>query len=106
MNFPFLILPKIINRKGLKLFEFRQLQHLLEILFYRASDFESIKVQKNLGFAWFWRFGDGLAKTGQTLQTSSSLQLGMFPKFTNRKKRYLAGDPLDFTEKAQLVCEI
>jgi hypothetical protein len=53
MNFPFLILPKIINPKGLKLFEFRQLQHLLEILFYGASDFESSLFNKNWGWLGF-----------------------------------------------------
>jgi hypothetical protein len=50
MNFPFLIQPKIKNPNGLKLFEFRQLQHLLEILFYRASDFESRLFNKT----WNW----------------------------------------------------
>jgi hypothetical protein len=28
------------------------------------------------------------------------------PQLTNRKTRYLGGDPLDFTQKAQLTCQL
>ena len=70
MNFPFLMLPKIINDKLLELFDFRQLEHLLEILFYCSSDFESRKFKKSRG----WQGFGGLevlwpkrAKPGQVL---------------------------------------
>jgi hypothetical protein len=63
-------------------------------------------VQEKLGLAWFWWFGDAPAKTGQSLPTSSSLQLCKFRNFTNSKTRYLKGDPLDFTQKAPNVCEL
>jgi hypothetical protein len=43
---------------------------------------------------------------GQTLPTSSFLQLCKFRNLTNSKKRYLEGDPLDFTQKAPIVCEL
>jgi hypothetical protein len=43
------------------------MQHLLEILFYCASDFESRKVQEKSGLALFWWFGADMAKTGQLL---------------------------------------
>jgi hypothetical protein len=75
MNFTFLMLPKILKHKLLELFEFRQLHHLLEILFYCSSDFESRKVQEKSGLAWFWWFGGSMAKTGETMPTSSFLQL-------------------------------
>jgi hypothetical protein len=45
MNFVFLKLPNILNHKRLELFEFRQVQHILEIMFYYLFDFESKKVQ-------------------------------------------------------------
>src|SRR5579871_1334569 len=106
MNFPSLKLPKNINHKRHEFFEFRQLQHLLEILLYCTCNFESIKVQEKSGLALFWRSGGATAKTGQTGPTSSSLQLCKFRDFTNSKKRYLRGDPLDFTQKAPLVCEL
>jgi hypothetical protein len=48
-------------------------QHLLEMLFYYLGDFESKQVQKNLG-AWFWWSGGAIAKTGQSLPTSSFLK--------------------------------
>ena len=67
MNFSSLILPKIVNHKRHELFEFRQMQHLLEILFYYVSDFESRKVQEKSGLGLFWRFRDAMAKTGQLL---------------------------------------
>ena len=106
MKFSFLKLPKIINHKLLELFEFHQLQHLLEILFYCSSDFESGKVQEKSGLAWFWWFGGAMAKTGQTLPTSSFLQLCMVRTLTNSKMRHLKGDPLDYTKKAPLVREL
>jgi hypothetical protein len=43
---------------------------------------------------------------GQTLPTSSFLQLCKFRNLTNSKTRYLKGDPLDFTQKAPIVCEL
>jgi hypothetical protein len=49
MNLVFLILPKIINNKRLELFEVRQVQHLLEIMFYYPYDFDFPKVQEKLG---------------------------------------------------------
>jgi hypothetical protein len=49
MKLLFLILPKIINNKRLELFEFRQVQHLLEIMFYYPYDFDSKNVQEKLG---------------------------------------------------------
>jgi hypothetical protein len=67
MNFCSLILPKIVNHKRHELFGFRQMQHLLEILFYCASDFESRKVQEKSGLTLFWWFGGAMAKTGQLL---------------------------------------
>jgi hypothetical protein len=88
----------MINHRWLEFFEFRQLQHLLEILFYYLTDLESRKVQEKMGLVWFWEFGGPMAKTGQTVQTSSFLQLCIFPTVTNSKKRYLKGDPLDFTQ--------
>jgi hypothetical protein len=106
MNLSFLIPPKMIKHKGLDVFEFRQLQYLLEILFYCTGDFESRKVEEKLGLAWFWWFGGAMAKTGQTLPTSLSLQLCKSPNFTNSKKRYLKGDPLDLTQKALLFHEL
>ena len=96
----------MINHKHLDVLEFRQLQYLLEILFYCTSDLESRKVQEKLGLTWFWWFGGAMAKTGQTGPTSSSLQLCKFRDYTNSKTRYLTGDPLDFTQKTQLVCEL
>ena len=96
----------MINLKRLELFEFHQLQHILEILLYGASDFESRKVHEKLGLAWFWWFGGAMAKTGQTLSTSLSLQLCKFPNFTNSKKRYLKGDQLHLTQKAPPVHEL
>jgi hypothetical protein len=67
MNFPSLKLPKMINQKRHEFFEFRQLQHLLEILFYCTSDFGVKK-------SWGWRCFGGLevlrpkrAKPGQLL---------------------------------------
>jgi hypothetical protein len=104
MNFLFLILPKIINHKRLELFEFRQVQHLLEMTFYYPFDFESKKVQEKLGLVLV--FGDAMAKSGQTLSTSSFLQLSKFRNFTNSKTKYLKGDPLNFTEKAPIICEL
>src|SRR5579871_4139242 len=106
MNFSFLKLPKIINNKLLVLFELRQLQHLLEILFYCSSDFESRRVQEKLRLAWFWWFGGAMAKTGQTLPTSPFLQLCKCRNLTNSKKRHLKCDPLEFTQKAPLVREL
>jgi hypothetical protein len=106
MNSLFLILPKIINHRRLELFEFRQVQHLLEIFFYYPGDFESKQVQEKLGLAWFWWFGGAMTETGQSLPTSSVLQLCKFRNFTNSKTRYLKGDQLDFTQKAPLVCEL
>src|SRR5579871_2366145 len=106
MNFPSLILSKIINHKRHEFFESRQLQHLLEIFFYSFSDFEPRKVVEKSGLAWFWWFGGAMAKTDQTGPTSSSLQLCKFRDFTNSKPRYLRGDPLVFTQKAPLVCEL
>ena len=106
MNFPSLILPKIINHKRHEFFESRRMQQLLEILFYCLCDFESRKVQEKSGLARFWWFGGAMAKTGQTGPTSSSLQLCKFRDFTNSKTRYLRGDPLVFTQKAPLVCEL
>ena len=96
----------MINHRWLEFFEFRQLQHLLEILFHYPTDFESRKVQKKLGLAWFWEFGVPMAKTGQTLRISSFLQLCKFPNLNNSKMRYLKGDPLDFTQKAPLDGEL
>ena len=43
------------------------MQHLLEISFYCASDFESRKVQEKSRLAMFWWFGGAMAKTGQLL---------------------------------------
>jgi hypothetical protein len=106
MNFLFLILPKIINHRQFELFEFRQVQHLLEIFFYYPGEYELKKVQEKLGLAWFWRFGGAVAKTGQSLPTSSFLQLCKFQNLTNKKTRYLKGDPHDFTQKAPLVGEL
>ena len=106
MNFPFLKIPKVINHKLLVFFEFRQLQHLLEILLYSSSDFECGKVQEKLRLAWLWWFGGAMAKTGQTLPRSSFLQLCKFRKLTNSKTIHLKGDPLDFTQKAPLVPEL
>jgi hypothetical protein len=102
MNFPYLKLPKIINHKRHEFFEFRQLQHLLKIFF----TVQVILSQEKSGLALFWRFGGAMAKTGQTGPTSSSLLLCKFRHFTNSKTRYLRGDPLDFTQKAPLVCEL
>jgi hypothetical protein len=82
------------------------LQHLLKILFYYATDCESRKVHEKLGLAWFWEFGVPMTKMCQTLRTSSFLQLCKFPNLTNSKKRYLKGDPLDFTQKAPLILEL
>jgi hypothetical protein len=96
----------MINHRWLEFFEFHQLQHLFKILFYYATDFESRKVHEKLGLAWFWEFGVPRAKTGQTLRTSSFLQLCKFANLSNSKKRYLKGDPLDFTQKAPLVLEL
>jgi hypothetical protein len=62
--------------------------------------------QEKSGLALFWWFGVAMAKTGQTGPTSSSLQLCKFRDFTNSKTEYLRGDPLDFTQKAPLVCEL
>jgi hypothetical protein len=62
MNFVFLILPKIMNHRRIELFDFRQAQHLLEILFYHAKDFDSKTVQEKLGLAWFWLFAGAMAK--------------------------------------------
>ena len=106
MNFPSLKLPKILNHKRHEFFEFRQLQHLLEILFYCSSDFESRNVQEKLRLAWFWWFGGAMAKTGQTLPSSSFLQLCKFRNMTNSKMGHLKGDPLDFNQKAPLVREL
>jgi hypothetical protein len=106
MNFPSLTLSKIINHKRYELFEFRQLQHVIEILSYCANDFESRKVLGMSGLALFWWFGGAMPKTGQTGPTSSPLKLCKLRDFTNSKKRYLRGDPLDFTQKAPLVCEL
>src|SRR5579871_860151 len=106
MNFPSLILPKIINHKRHEFFDSRQMQHLLEILFYCLRDFESRKVHEKSGLARFWWFGGAMAKTGQTGPTSSSLQVCKFRNFTKSKTRYLRGDPLVFTQKAPLVCEL
>jgi hypothetical protein len=36
---------------------------------------------------------------------STSSQVQKFRKLTNSKTRSLKGDPLDFTQKAQIVCE-
>jgi hypothetical protein len=36
--------------------------HLLEILFYYASDFDSKKVQEKFGLVWFYWFGGAMAK--------------------------------------------
>jgi hypothetical protein len=105
MNFLFLILPKIINHKRLELFEFRQLEHVLKISFYCGSDFDSRKVQAKLGLARFCWFGGVVAKMGQTLSSSSFLQICEFRIITNSKTRYLKGDPLGFTQKAPLVGE-
>src|SRR5579871_3429367 len=99
MNFPSLILPKIINHIRHEFLESRQMQHLLEILFYCLSDFESRKVQEKSAMTRFWWFGGAVAKTGQTGPTSSSLQLCKFRDFTNSKTRYLRVDPLVFTQK-------
>jgi hypothetical protein len=46
----------MINHKPLDLFEFRKLQHLLKILSYCTSDFESRKVQGS----WDWHGFGGL----------------------------------------------
>jgi hypothetical protein len=81
-------------------------QHLLEILFYNPGDFQWKQVHVKLGLAWFWWFGGVMAKTGQFLPTSSFLQLCKFLNMTNCKARRLKGDPLDFTQKAPLVCEL
>ena len=106
MNFLFLILPKIIFHKRFELFEYRQLQHLLEILFYCKNDFESRKVQEKFGLARFWWFGGAMAKMGKSMPTSSFLQLSKIRNFTNSNIRYLKGDPLGFTQKAPLVREL
>jgi hypothetical protein len=106
MNILFLIHAKIINHKRFELFESRQLQHLLEILFSQASAFESKYIQEKLGFVWFWLFGGAISKSGKTFATSSILQVHKFQKLTNSKTRPLKGDPLDFTQKAQIVCEL
>jgi hypothetical protein len=56
MNFLFFVLPKIINDKRLELFEFRQVQHLLENMFYYPFNFESKKIQEKLGLVLVvWR---------------------------------------------------
>jgi hypothetical protein len=81
-------------------------QHLLEILFYYPGDFVSKQVQENLRLAWFWWFGGAMAKTGQSLPTSSFLQLCKFGNLTNSKTRYLKGGPLKFTPKAPFVYEL
>jgi hypothetical protein len=81
-------------------------QHLLEILFYYPGDFGSKQIQEKLGLTWFWWFGGAMAKTGQSLPTSSFLQLWNFRNLTNSKTRFLKGDPLDFTQKTPLVCEL
>jgi hypothetical protein len=96
----------MIKHRSLEYFEFHQLQHLLEILFYYATDLESRKVQEKMWLVWFWEFGGPITKTGQTLRTSSFLQLCKFPNLTNSKRRYLNSDPLDFTQKAPLVLEL
>ena len=88
------------------LFEFRQLQHILEMLFYCSSDLESTKVQEKLTLLWFCWFGGAMAKTGQTLPSSSFLLLCLFRNLTNSKLRHLKGDPLYFTQKAPLVREL
>jgi hypothetical protein len=106
MNFPFLTLPKIINHKRLELFEYRQLHHLLEILFYSTNDFESRKVQEKFGLARFWWFGRAMAKTGKSLPTSSFLQLSKFRNFSKSNTTYLNGDPLGFTQKAPQLREL
>jgi hypothetical protein len=106
MNILFLIHAKIINHKRLELFESRQLQHLLEILFYHGSDFDSTKVQEKLGLAWFWWFGGPISKKGKTALISSFPQVPKFRNLTNSKTRPLKGDPLDFTQNPQIVCEL
>ena len=40
------------------------------------------------------------------MQPSLSLQLCLFPNFTNSKTLYLKGVPLDLTQKAWFVCEL
>jgi hypothetical protein len=106
MNFLFLILWKIINLTRLEVFDFRQLEHLLEILCYHWWVFDSRKVQQRWVLAWFCRFGASMAKTSQTLATSFFLQLCKFPNFTKSAPRYLKGAPLDLTQKCWLVCEL
>jgi hypothetical protein len=106
MNFLSLILWKIINPARLQLFEFRQLEHLLEILCYYWLALDSRKVQQKCVLAWFWRFGASMAKTGKTLPTSVFLQLCRFPNFTNSTTRYLKGVPLHLIQKGCLVCEL
>jgi hypothetical protein len=106
MNFLLLILQKIIIHKRLELFEYRQLQHLLEILFYCTNHFEPRKVHENFGLAQFWWFGGAMAKMGKSMPTSSFLQLSKFRNFTNSNTRYLKGDPLGFTQKAPLLREL
>jgi hypothetical protein len=59
-----------------------------------------------LGLVWFWWFGGPISKKGQTLATSSFLQVHKYRKLTNSKTRPLKGEPLDFTQKAQIVCEL
>jgi hypothetical protein len=56
MNFLSLILWKIINPARFELFEFRQLEHLLEILCYHWWALDRRKVQQKCVLAWFWRF--------------------------------------------------
>ena len=85
---------------------FRQVEHLYEILRYHWDDFDSKKVQEKWKLAWFWRFVRAVAKTGQTMPTSLLLQLCQFQNFTNSKKRYLKGIPIDFTQKGSIVCEL
>jgi hypothetical protein len=63
------------------------------------------KFKKSLGWHGFIGL-EVLWQNGQKLATSSFLQLCKSRNFTNSKTRYSKGDPLDFTQKAPLVCEL